>query len=77
MFPDANQKQILAFVRTGKAKKAAIPGEGDGREQTMLDKIIDLDPFKDIDKLNVKQLLKDEDEVEKFDFEKDGANLVE
>ena len=32
MFPDANYKQIMAFVRTGKAKKALVAGEVNPRE---------------------------------------------
>ena len=36
MFPDANIKQTMAFVRQGKAKKAALPGEVDPRKAQML-----------------------------------------
>jgi len=36
MFPDANAKTILGFVRQGKQKKAALPGEVDPRKQQML-----------------------------------------
>ena len=32
MFPDANIRQIMSFVRAGRAKKTAQPGEVNPRE---------------------------------------------
>jgi len=32
MFPDANAKQILNFVKVGKTKKPTLPGETNPRE---------------------------------------------
>lgn len=73
MFPD-NQKAILAFVRTGKAKKAAIPGsEVNPREVELSKGIIDLDPFCVVDKSRVKEILKEEDDQENYDYERDNV----
>jgi len=35
MFPDANLRQILGFVRAGKTKKAPQPGEVNQLEQEL------------------------------------------
>ena len=72
MFPDANYKQIMAFVRTGKAKKAPLPGENP-REEELLRSVVDLDPFNGIDKNRIKEILKDEDDREQYDYEKDNV----
>lgn len=73
MFPE-NQKQILAFVRTGKAKKATIPGaDGNPREQELSKGIVELDPFSGVDKARVKEILKEEDEQENYEYERDNV----
>lgn len=77
LFPDANYKQILNFVKTGKAKKAAIPGEINPREVELSKNIIDIDPFSGIDKNRVKEILKEEEELEQYDFEKDNVAGLE
>jgi hypothetical protein len=73
MFPDANYKQIMAFVRTGKAKKATLPGEVNPREQELSSGIVDLDPFNGVDKARVKEILKEEDDREQYDYERDNV----
>lgn len=71
MFPDANYKQIMAFVRTGKAKKPAL---GDNpREEELMRNVIDLDPFCAIDKSRIKEILKEEDDREHYDYDKDNV----
>ena len=80
MFPDQNIKQILNFVRQGKSKKlpAGIPGEPSQREQELMAKVVELDPFNLIDKEKIKQILKEDDEKEAYNFEKDAfANFSE
>jgi len=62
----------MAFVRTGKAKKAALPGENP-REEELSRNIIDLDPFNQTDKNRVKEILKDEDDREHYDYDKDNV----
>lgn len=54
----------MAFVRTGKAKKATLPGEVNPREQELSTGIVDLDPFNAVDKSRVKEILKEEDDRE-------------
>jgi hypothetical protein len=66
LFPDANYKQIMGFVRQGKTKKATIPGEMNPREQELMQNIIELDPFSGIDKNLIKEILKEEDEREHY-----------
>eukprot|EP00347_Sterkiella_histriomuscorum_P023011 403336298 len=74
MFPDVNIKQILNFVRQGRSKKPGVgQGEPSSREQELLSKVVDLDPFSAIDKEKVKQVLKDEEEKETYVFEKDNV----
>lgn len=70
MFPDANIKQIMTFVRQGKAKKAPLPGEVDPRKQQMLAQVVELDPFEKIDKARIDEILASMDEKETYDFEK-------
>lgn len=79
MFPDVNFKQILSFVRQGKAKKATIPGEENPREKQLMAGIIELDPFSGVDKQRVKDFLKEEDEKEEYNYERDNQinNLTE
>lgn len=72
MFPDANYKQIMAFVRAGKAKKAVIPGEVNPREAELMKDICELDPMSGIDKSRIQAQVKDEDEQEHF-TEKDNT----
>lgn len=73
MFPD-NQKAVLAFVRTGKAKKAVIPGgETNPREIALSKGIIDLDPFCGVDKARVKEIIKEEEEQENYEYERDNV----
>jgi len=72
MFPDANYRQIMAFVRTGKAKKATLPGETNDKERDLMKNIEELCPYKEVDKKRVKDILKDDDQIEVFDFERDG-----
>lgn len=74
MFPDVNIKQILNFVRQGRSKKPALPqGEPSAREQELLAKVVDLDPFANIDKDRIKHIIKEEDEKEIYVFEKDNV----
>jgi hypothetical protein len=73
MFPDANYKQIMAFVRTGKAKKAMVAGEVNPREQELSSGIVDLDPFNGVDKNRVKEVLKEEDDREQYEYERDNV----
>mmetsp|Transcript_23105 Transcript_23105/g.35787 ORF Transcript_23105/g.35787 Transcript_23105/m.35787 type:complete len:412 (-) Transcript_23105:907-2142(-) len=78
MFPDANAKQILNFVKTGRAKKPVIPGEVNPREQELSSNIVDIDPFSGVDKSRVKDILKEEEEREHYDYERDNiAGLIE
>ena len=72
MFPEAN-RQIQAFVKNGKGKRQAMPGEVNQREQELSRGIVELDPFTGVDRNRVKQILKDDDEREQFDFEKDNV----
>jgi hypothetical protein len=73
MFPDANYKQILNFIKTGKPKKTLLPNETNPREVELSRGIVDIDPFSGVDKERVKDILKEEDEREEFDFEKDNS----
>lgn len=66
LFPDANYKQIMGFVRQGKSKKPIIPGEVNVREQELLQNVVELDPFSGIDKTGIKDILKEEDERENY-----------
>ena len=75
MFPDGNARQILNFVKTGKAKKPAPPGEISHKERELLKNVVDLDPFSAIDKLRIKEVLKEDDDEEVYDFEKDNIGL--
>ena len=80
MFPDQNIKQILNFVRQGKSKKlpAGVPGEPSQREQDLMGRVVELDPFSNIDKEKIKQVLKEDEEKESYNFEKDAfANFSE
>jgi hypothetical protein len=61
-------------VRTGKTKKATIPGnEPNPREQELSKGIIDLDPFSGVDKTRVKEILKEEEEQENYEYERDNV----
>lgn len=79
MFPDVNFKQVLSFVRQGKAKKQTIPGEENPREKQLMAGIIELDPFSGVDKQRVKDMIKEEDEKEEYSYERDNQinNLTE
>lgn len=72
MFPDVNFKQILSFVRQGKAKKATLPGEENPRELELMSKIIELDPYNGVDKSGVKEKIKEENEREEYSYERDN-----
>ena len=75
MFPDGNARQILNFVKTGKAKKAAQIGEINPREQELLKNVVDLDPYSGVDKTRIKEIIKEEDDDEFYDYEKDNVGL--
>lgn len=75
MFPDGNARQILNFVKTGKAKKHAPPGELNPKERELLKNVVDLDPFSGLDKKRIKEIIKEDDEEEVYDFEKDNIGL--
>lgn len=76
MFPP--DKQIMSFVRNGKGKKTVLPGETNPREQELTANIVELDPFSGVDKNKVKEILKEEEEKEVYDYEKDNvAGLTE
>jgi hypothetical protein len=64
-------KAIMAFVRQGKAKRPGQSEEVKAREAELSQDIVDLDPFSKADKLRVKELLKEEEEREHYDYEKD------
>ena len=64
-------KQVLNFVRAGKPKKALQPGEVNPREQELSKNIVDLDPFAQHDKKRVKEILKEEENVDDFDYNRD------
>jgi hypothetical protein len=72
MFPEVNFKQILSFVRQGKSKKAVIPGEENPREKELMRGVVELDPFSAVDKGRIKEVLKEEDEREEYNYEKDN-----
>lgn len=78
-FPDVNFKQVLSFVRQGKAKKQTIPGEENPREKQLSAGIVEIDPFSGVDKQRVKDFLKNEDEKEEYNYERDNQinNLSE
>jgi hypothetical protein len=63
----------MSFVRAGRAKKTAQPGEVNPREKELARSIVDLDPFSGVDMDRVKELLKEEDEREQYDFERDNV----
>ena len=50
-----------------------MPGEVNPREQELSRGIVELDPFSVLDRSRVKQIMKDEDERENFDFDKDNV----
>ena len=58
MFPDGNARQILNFVKTGKAKKTGPPGEISAKERELLKHVVDLDPFSGIDKKRINEVIK-------------------
>lgn len=64
MFPDANARQIQTFVKNGKGKRQALPGEINPREQELSRGIVELDPFSGLDKDRVKKILAEEEEKE-------------
>lgn len=73
MFPDANLRQILGFVRAGKTKKAPQQGEVNQLEQELSQGIVDLDPFNAVDMSRVKEILKEKDDREQYDYERDNV----
>ena len=50
-----------------------VPGEVNPRERELSAHINEIDPFSSVDKERVKQILKDEDELEVYDYEKDNV----
>ena len=78
MFTEVNNKQILNFVKNGRSKKP-IGGivEPSQREQELMAKVIAIDPFNSIDKEKIKVILKEEEEKEVYNFEKDNIGLSE
>jgi exonuclease VII small subunit len=50
-----------------------MPGEVNPREQELSRGIVELDPFSGVDRARVKQIMKDDEEREIFDFEKDNV----
>lgn len=74
MFGDqSNFKAIQAFVKTGKQKKVLGANDVNPREVELSKDIIALDPFSTIDRQKIKDLLKEEDELEIYDYEKDNV----
>lgn len=75
MFPDVNIKQILNFVRQGRSKKPAQgqQAEVSSREQELMTRVVELDPFCSIDKDKIKVQIKEEEEKEIYLFEKDNV----
>jgi len=73
LFPE-NNRQIQAFVKNGKGKKAYNPNEINPKEQALCQNIVELDPFSTVDRNRVKKIIQDEEEKEIFDFEKDNIN---
>jgi len=73
MFPEANSRQIQGFVKNGKGKKTLAAGEMNAREQQLSQGIIDLDPFSGIDKERIRKQIREEDDREIFDFDKDNV----
>ena len=63
----------MAFVRTGKAKKAPLPNETNPREVELSRGIVELDPFAVVDKARVKEILKEEDDREHYDYDRDNV----
>ena len=77
MFPDVNIKSIMSFVRQGRSKKNQI-NEPSQREQELMSRIVELDPFSQIDRDRVKGILKEEEEKEVYAYERDNiAGLSE
>lgn len=73
LFPDVGWRAILNFVKNGKGKKEAKALDK-AKEQEACKDIVDLDPFKDIDRDHfVKQIKDNEDDREVFDLEKDNV----
>jgi hypothetical protein len=56
----------MGFVRQGKSKKPTIPGEVNPREVELMKNVVELDPFSGIDKAQIKEILKEEDEREHY-----------
>jgi len=74
----AGMRQILNFVKNGKGKKERPHGEMSEKEKELCKHIVDLDPFAGIDREHIKKQIKDDDEREMFDHEKDNvAGLTE
>lgn len=72
-FPNANIRQIMSFVRTGRAKKAQLPDQINARKEQLCIGIVDLDPFSNIDMGRVDEKIKEEEDIEVYDYEKDNV----
>jgi hypothetical protein len=64
-------KAVMNFVRSGRPKKQPNPGEVNPREVELSVNIIELDPFGQHDRKRVKEILKEEENVDDFDFNRD------
>jgi hypothetical protein len=74
MFNDVpNKNQLLNFVRQGGKKKPAVAGEPSPREQELLQRVVAADPFSAFDKEKVKAALKEEDEKEVYNYDRDNV----
>jgi hypothetical protein len=72
LFPDVGWRQILNFVKNGKGKKEAKAIDA-AKEREACKDIVELDPFKDIDRDHFVAQIKEDDDREVFDFEKDNV----
>mmetsp|Transcript_23312 Transcript_23312/g.22930 ORF Transcript_23312/g.22930 Transcript_23312/m.22930 type:complete len:325 (-) Transcript_23312:756-1730(-) len=72
-FQNVNNKLILGFVKSGgRSKKLQGGGEISQKEQELLSKVVELDPFSSVDKDMIKQSLKEEEDIETYSYEKDN-----
>jgi len=56
----------------GKAKRTTAPGEVSQREKELSVNLVILDPFSKADRSRIKEIVKEEEEKEYYDFEKDN-----
>lgn len=67
----SHMKAVLNFVRSGRPKKQLQAGEVNPREVELSVNIVELDPFSGHDRKRVKEILKEEENVDEFDFNRD------